>query len=114
MQAVGVKTMRQRRSHCETGSSRRIVRVRIRRNLSSVIQLLREVIPRCASVAITIAVAVAAAIALRAFNERIVYILSKGGSRHMANVAVRHSQPRGTVCKITIVDEPVVPSHAAR
>lgn len=43
-----------------------------------------------------------------------VYILSKGGSRHEANVAVRHSQPWRAVGKITIEDEPVVPSHAAR
>jgi hypothetical protein len=46
-------------------------------------------------------------------EERIVYILSIGRSRHMADVAGRHSQPARVVGKITIVDEAVVPSHAA-
>jgi hypothetical protein len=46
-------------------------------------------------------------------EERIVYILSKGRSRHMADVAGRHSQPARVVGKITIIDEAVVPSHAA-
>ena len=107
------------------------VRVRvgigIRRSLSSSYQLFQEGPRGCAAVAIVaaiavatiavagaVAVAVASATAPHALKKRIVYILSKGGSRHMANVAARHSQPGGAVCKITIVDERVMPSHAAR
>ena len=106
------------------------VRVRvgigIRRSLSSSYQLFQEGPRGCAAVAIVAAIAVAGAVAVavavavasaaapHALKKRIVYILSKGGSRHMANVAARHSQPGGAVCKITIVDERVMPSHAAR
>ena len=93
-------------------------------------KLFREGPRRCAAVAMVVAAIAVAAIAVavagavagavasaavaHALKKRIVYILSKGGSRHMANVAARHSQPGGAVCKITIVDERVMPSHAAR
>lgn len=96
------------------------VGIGIRRSLSSSYQLFQQGPRRCAAVAmvtaiaVAVAVAVASAAASHALKKRIVYILSKGGSRHMANIAARHSQPGGAVCKITIVDERVMPSHAAR